>query len=95
VYDANGFCYAAYPTLDAGSNRVRDLTYGRYGTNYGHILFTSSDFRSGTAYCGNSTTDGQPFSLDNAACSFLYKGIAYDDPSVQCTAGTCEPPPNP
>jgi hypothetical protein len=76
--------------------QVEAIQYvGGGATTYGTISLTGPSFRTGTAFCGVETTGGKPVDLDAPACSFLKRGIAYDDPAVQCTMGACPVPANP
>jgi hypothetical protein len=94
LYGPNGLCYGVTPMRNA-ENRVEGIYYlGAGTTTYGFISLDAPGFRTGTASCGPDRNDAQPFNFDDPACSFLKKGIAYEDPSVQCSSGTCPIPPN-
>lgn len=103
VYAASGFCYRAAAQLgDAPDYAIEEIVYrDSIGSTVATILIDATDpnHRKGTTTCGSAMTDGQPFDFDNAACSFLKTiGVAYDDPTVQCSvsdAGTCHLPATP
>lgn len=100
VYTGSGFCYrAAAHVGESPDYALQQIVYvDSLGSMVATILIDSTDpnHRKGTISCGLTMTDEQPFDFDNAACSFLKtNGVAYDDPTVQCSvsdAGTCHVP---